>query len=182
MTENTQGLATDQFFYFFLRLRKGEVRRTVQTARTRYPDESEAQLAARLVSAKSRLAFAGGALMNLPMLWPGIGQALKIAGVVGATSMLTRMHLYLILEIAELFGQDIDDKSRVPEMIAVVSATAAGTMVPPLLVRSLQVNPIYAIPAGAFSAGVVTQAIGRTAIAYYQGKLEVPMESDVAAV
>ena len=116
------------------------------------------------------------------MIWPGIGQALKIAGVVGATSMLTRMHLYLILEIADLFGQDIDDKARVPEMIAVVSATAVGTMVPPLLVLSLQVNPVYSIPAGAISAAGVTQSIGRTAIAYYQGKFDVPIEGDVAAV
>src|SRR5919106_1877272 len=128
-----QGLATDQFFYFFLRLRKAEVRRTVQTLRARYPDETPEQLSRRLIESHSRVALIGGALSYLPFMLPWLGQALKLAGVVGTTSMLARMHLYLILEIALVHGYDIDDEARAPEMAAVVGATgmAAGT---PLLV------------------------------------------------
>ena len=36
----TQGILEDQLFYFFLRLRKGEVRRVVQRVRSLYPGES----------------------------------------------------------------------------------------------------------------------------------------------
>ena len=88
-----QSLLTDQFFYFFLRLRKGEIRRTVQVLQGRCPDESPAQLARRLIDSKATLSLIGGTLLYLPLLFPGIGQALKLLGAVGATSLLTRMHL-----------------------------------------------------------------------------------------
>jgi len=39
-TPNLQSLATENFFYFFLRLRKGEIRRTVQALRARHPEET----------------------------------------------------------------------------------------------------------------------------------------------
>jgi hypothetical protein len=168
--QHLQSLTTEQFFYFFLRLRKGEVRRTVQTLQARYPEESPEQLARRLISAKARLAVLGGALLNLPLLWPGVGQALKLFGVVGATSMLTRMHLYLILEIALAFGKDIDDRARVREMAAVVAATGLGSATP-LLLQALGMNPVYAIPAGALSASSVTRLVGYSTVRFYQGRL-----------
>jgi hypothetical protein len=62
-----QSLATDQFFYFCLRLRKGEIRRTVQVLQSCYPDETPAQLARRLIDAKATLALLGGTLLHLPL-------------------------------------------------------------------------------------------------------------------
>jgi hypothetical protein len=163
-----QSLATDQFFYFFLRLRKQEIRRTVQALRARYADESQEQLARRIIASHSSLSFLGGALMHLPLLLPGVGQVLKLLGFVGGASALTRMHLYLILEIALVYGKDIDDQARVPEMAAVVAATglAAGT---PILLQALEISPIYAIPASGLSAVTVAQLIGNAAIQYYSG-------------
>jgi hypothetical protein len=90
---NSQDLATDQFFYFFLRLRKSEVRRTVQMLRNRYPQENPAQLARRLIEAKAQLTLIGGLMLHVPMLLPGVGQVLKLVGMVGSLSALTRMHL-----------------------------------------------------------------------------------------
>jgi len=172
--KRSQSLSTEQFFYFFLRLRKGEVRRTVQLLRSHHPDETPEQLATRLIRAKTGLAALGGGLLNLPGLWPGLGQGLKVAGVVGATSIMTRMHLYLILEIALLFGRDIDDEARVGEMVAVVAATGLGST-SPLLLNVLKVNPYIkkvnpyiAVAAGALASSLVTRFIGRTAIRYYQ--------------
>jgi hypothetical protein len=170
--QSFQGLATDQFFYFFLRLRKSEIRRTVQTLRARHPDESPEQLSRRLIDSHSRVALIGGALAYLPCMLPWIGQALKLAGVVGTTSMLTRMHLYLILEIALVHDHDIDDEARVPEMAAVVGATglAAGT---PLLVDALEWTPLIGLPVSMLSARAVTQVIGDTAIRLYRGQLAI---------
>jgi hypothetical protein len=125
-----QSLATDQLFYFFLRLRKGEIRRTVQVLQSRYPEESPAQLAQRLIDSKATVSLIGGTLLHLPLLFPGIGQALKLLGVVGATSLLTSMHLYLILEIALVFGKDIDDQARVPEMENKPRQVAGGLCYP----------------------------------------------------
>jgi hypothetical protein len=166
-----QGLATEEFFYFFLRLRKGEVRRTVQGLRARYPDEGPEQLARRLINSKTGLSVLGGTLLYAPALVPTAGQVIKLLGLVGAASVLTRMHLYLILEIAHLFGRDIDDTARVPEMIAVVGATGLGASAP-MLVQLLGLQPLYAIPAGAASMAAVTQLVGTAAVLYYRSAEE----------
>ena len=164
--QRRQSLTTDQFFYFFLRLRKGEVRRTVQVLQERFPTESPQQLSKRLIESKARLSLLGGTILQVPMLLPGIGQVLKLAGVVGGASMLTRMQLYLILEIALVFGKDIEDQARVAEMAAVVAATGVGVAAP-LLVRALEWHPWYALPLGGLSATATTRMIGAAAIRYY---------------
>ncbi|MGD8207665.1 MAG: hypothetical protein PVH47_06285 [Thiohalocapsa sp.] len=165
-----QHLAVDEFFYFFLRLRKNEIRRTVRALETRFPDEDLRTRARRLVDAKTGLALIGGGLLYLPGLFPAAGQALKLAGVVGAGSMLTRMHLYLILEIACVYGEDIDDLARVPEMAAVVAATGLGAAAPSLLAQ-YGLSPLYSIPAGAVSMATVTRLIGLGATRFYSGAL-----------
>jgi uncharacterized membrane protein YuzA (DUF378 family) len=139
--DRQQALAVDEFFYFFLRLRKNEVRRVARVLRERYPDESPQQLARRLVDAKTGLAAIGGGLLYLPQMVPGLGQALKLMGVVGAGSMLTRMHLYLILEIAAVYGEDVDDTARVMEMVAVVGAGSMLTRMHLYLI--LEIAAVY---------------------------------------
>jgi hypothetical protein len=160
-----QSQFTDDLLYFFLRVRKERVRKVVRRLRDQYADETEEQLARRLIASKTQLSAMGGPLTHLPMLIPGIGQALQLLGLVGGTSMMTRMHLSLILEIALLYGKDIDDKARVPEMAAVGIGTAA-----PFLVRVLELNPLYALPAAAISAAAVTQIVGESAIKLYKGE------------
>jgi hypothetical protein len=119
-----------------------------------------------LISSKVALSLVGGTLIHLPLLLPGLGQALKLLGVVGATSLLTRMHLYLILEIALVYDKDIDDRARIPEMMAVVAATGLSAA-SPLLVRTLELHPYYALPAGGLSSAATAQLIGQSAIRYY---------------
>jgi uncharacterized protein (DUF697 family) len=104
--------------------------------------------------------------MHIPLLAPGVGQALKVLGFVGGTSVITRMHLYLILEIALLYGKDIDDSARVPEMLAVTAATglAAGA---PMLAGLLDFNPLYALPTAGATASAVSMAIGEASIHFY---------------
>ncbi|MGZ8217428.1 hypothetical protein [Methylomagnum sp.] len=164
-----QGLLTEQFFYFFLRLRKSEIRRIVKRAQELYPNESRRKLARRITHTQSLLSFTGGALLQLPQLFPGVGTVLKVAGLVGGSSMLTRMHLYLILEIAHLYGEDIEDRARVPEMMAVL----AGVGVPaasPYLTGLLDWHPASAIPLSGLSASAVTLLIGEAAIRFYEGR------------
>jgi hypothetical protein len=76
------------------------------------------------------------------------------------------MHLYLILEIALLYGMDIDDQARVGEMVQVVLATGlvAGA---PFLLEIFGFNPLLAMPAAALSAATVAQLIGERTIEYY---------------
>ena len=163
---DTQDILTENFFYFFLRLRKGHVRKMVEIMNARYPGETLEQRARRLVSAQTPLSFLSGTLLHLPMLIPGLGQALRLLGFVGGAAMLTRMHLYLILEIALLYGRDIDDQARVPEMVSVVAATglAAGA---PLLLQAFEMSPLLALPAGGLTSASVAQLIGESAIRFY---------------
>lgn len=165
----TQGMVTDEFLYFFLRLRKGEVRRVVQRVKSLYPDESPEQLARRLVNTQSVLSFVGGSVLHVPQLLPVAGNVWKLAGFAGGASIMTRMHLYLILEIALLYGQDIEDKARVPELMGVIAASGVSAATP-YLVSQLRWNPLAAIPASGATASLATQIIGAQAIRLYRNK------------
>ncbi len=166
-----QSILADQFFYFFLRLRKNRIRAVVEAVNTGYPEESAEQKARRLIEAQTPLSFLGGTLIHLPMLIPGLGQVFQFLGFVGGTSAITRMHLYLILEIALLYGMNIDDEARVPEMLAVVAATglAAGA---PLLANVLDINPLLSLPAGGITAYAAARMIGEEAIRHYSKPAE----------
>ncbi|MGO9568080.1 MAG: hypothetical protein ACLP5H_11105 [Desulfomonilaceae bacterium] len=168
VAESRQSMITEDFFYFFLRLRKERIRKTVKACRVRYPDETPEGLARQLIASSAALSFMGGTLMHVPMLIPGIGQALKLLGFVGGASALTRMHLYLILEIALVYGKDIDAQERVPEMVAVAAATGLAASAP-LLLHVLELNPLYALPTAGLAATAATQLIGESAIRLYSG-------------
>ena len=164
--KSIQSVLTDNFFYFFLKLRKNRVQKVVAAINERFPEETIEQRARRLIAAQTPLSFIGGALAELPMVIPGLGQALGLLGLFGGASVLIRMHLYLILEIALLYGRDIEDEARVPEMVAVVLATgiAAGA---PLLIRTMGANPLLALPAGGLTCAGAAQLIGESAIRFY---------------
>ena len=70
-----QSILADQFFYFFLRLRKKRIRAVVEAVNSSYPEESAEQKARRLIEAQTPLSFLGGTLIHLPMVVPGLGQA-----------------------------------------------------------------------------------------------------------
>lgn len=178
-TIKPQGLATDQFFYFFLRLRKNEVKRVVQRAQSLYPTDSPERLARRLINTQSTLSFMAGALLHIPFLLPATGSALKFIGFAGGTSIMTRMHLYLILEIAHIYGHDVDDRARVPEMMAIIASSglAAGA---PMLVQRMGWAPMATIPAAGLTVAAITQIVGNAAISYYKRRTPGVQQSAVA--
>ena len=60
-TPKLWGLATEKYFYFFMGLRKGEIRKQVSMMKSRYPDDTPRQLARRFVSSQAPLSLLGGA-------------------------------------------------------------------------------------------------------------------------
>lgn len=168
-----QSRLTDDFFYFFLRLRKDRIRKIVADINDRHPDEAVEQRARRLIDAQTQLSLLGGLILDLPTMIPYVGQLVKVLGFVGGTSTLVRMHLYLILEIALLYGKDIDDEARVPEMAAVVAGTgvAVGT---PFVADALGLHPLVSMATGAVAALTASRLIGESAIRYYSQPQEVP--------
>ncbi len=165
-SDQLQSQMADEFLYFFLRVRKDRVRKVVTRMRDAYPGESPEQLANRLIESKAMLSSLGGTFTHLHMLVPGLGTAIKFLGFVGGTSLMTRMHLYLILEIALLYGKDIDSRERIPEMMAVVAGIGLGASAP-FLVSILELNPWFSIPVAAASANTVTRIIGECAVRLY---------------
>ncbi|MDI1435533.1 hypothetical protein [Polyangium sorediatum] len=161
-----QSLFTDDLFYFILRLRKSRIRSVAERVRRMYPDESPERQARRLIASTSAISFAAGGLVHAPAAVPGFGIVYEGLGFVAGASILTRMHLYLVLEIALLFGKDIDQSERVKELVAVLAACAAGAAAP--VAVALTLNPALAVPAGALAATAVTQAIGESAIRRYK--------------
>jgi hypothetical protein len=81
--KSLQSVLTDNFFYFFLKLRKNRVQKVVAAINERFPEETLEQRARRLIAAQTPLSFIGGALAELPMIIPGLGQALGLLGLFG---------------------------------------------------------------------------------------------------
>jgi hypothetical protein len=175
-----QSRMTDDFFYFFLRLRKDRIRKVVADINARFPEEPVEQRARRLIADQTQLSLLGGLMLDLPTMIPGIGQALKILGFVGGTSALVRMHLYLILQIALLYGKDIDDQARVPEMLAVVAGTGLAVGAP-FLADALGLHPLLSMVTGSLAALSMSRLIGESAIRYYSQPQEAYGKAGLAA-
>jgi hypothetical protein len=167
-----QSRMTDDFFYFFLRVRKDRIRKVVADINARFPEESVEQRARRLITDQTYLSLLGGLILDLPTMIPGVGHALKILGFVGGTSALVRMHLYLILQIALLYGNDIDDQARVPEMLAVVAGTGLAVGAP-FVAGALGLHPLLSMVTGGLAAVAMSRLIGESAIRYYSQPQEV---------
>jgi hypothetical protein len=134
------------------------------------------QLAQRLIDSHSKLSLIAGGLLDLPLILPGTHIALRFVGLAAGSAMITRMHLYLILEIALIYGKDIDDPDRVPEMWAVVAATETAVTIPPTVLRLLNVTPIISLGVSALTATTLTRVIGELATRFY-AKEAAPIES-----
>ncbi len=160
------GLSTEKFFYFFMGLRKGEIRKQVQMMKERFPDDDPQHLARRFVSAQGPLSILGSALMHVPMLVPALGPPLKLIGIAMGSSVMIRLNMTLLLQIAMLYGHDIDDRARLKEMAAIIAASglASGTSLLPY-VFNLDART-KAIVGGA-SVITVSQLLGEAAIRYY---------------
>jgi hypothetical protein len=178
-------VTADKFLYFFMGLRKGEIRRRVATLRARHPEEDAEALARRLIRTQTRLSLAGGALLHVPLFLPGAGPALKLLGVAGGASVLMRMHMAMVLEIALLFGHDIDESERLKDIAAVIAASGLVACTP-YLTRALNMKSYYAVLTGAMTVSSVSQLVGETAVIYYRNralaKTRLPSPSGMEAV
>jgi hypothetical protein len=163
----TQSMTIDDFFYYFLQLRKPRIRFVVERLRKLHPEMTRDELAQRVVDSHARLSMIAGGLLNVPFTLPGVNVVLRYFGLAAGSAVITRMHLYLILEIALIYERDIDDPARVPEMMAVVGATEAAVTVPPVVLRWLGVAPLISIPASGLAATTLTRLLGRFAIRFY---------------
>ena len=164
----TQSLTIDDFFYFFLQLRKPRIRTVVERTRKLHPEMTREQIAQRLIDSTANLTLVAGSLLGMPLMLPGVHAFLRYFGLAAGSAVITRMHLYLILEIALLYDKDIDDPERVSEMMAVVAATEAGVTLPPIALGLLDVAPVVSMATSAMTSTALTRVIGRLAMNFYE--------------
>jgi hypothetical protein len=183
-TPKLWGLATEKYFYFFMGLRKGEIRKQVAMMKSRYPDDTPRQLARRFVASQAPLSLLGGALFHVPMFVPTLGPAIKLLGIAAGSSLMVRLNMTLILQIALLFGYDIDSRERLKELIAIIGATGlagATSQFPQLAGYPLNYRGLI----GGAAVMTTSQLIGEAAIRYYgRGstiEIDVPEGSPVTA-
>ena len=157
----------EKFLYHFLGLRKGEIRRRVKLMKERHPGESPEHLARRMVAGHMPLSLLGAAIMHVPMFVPGIGPVLKGLGVAGGATTLMRLHTALIMEIAVLFGRDLDERARLKEIWTVMTLAGLASA-SPLLIQRFGMRPLVGISAGMSSVSAVSEIIGEVAIQYYK--------------
>ena len=166
LAQSVRDHSFDKFLYFFMGLRKGEIRRRVDRLKSEYPTLGPEQLARVLIDAQTPLSFLSGTLLHVPALLPGIGPVLKLIGIAGGATVIMRMHLFLVLEIAMLFGRDIDDRERLNDMATVIAASglASGAT---MACGALPLKPFLPLITGSMAVTVISRVIGETAIKFY---------------
>ena len=167
---NPWGLSWEKFFNYFMGLRKGELRKDMATMQEQYPDDNADQLARRVVNAQVPLSLAGGTLLQIPWLLPGVSPVLKFLGVSTGAAVMVILNMTMLLQIALVYGHDIDDRARLKEMFAIVLASglAGGSSALPQLSA---LTPGYRALVGGTAVASVSQLLGEAAIRYYRRPL-----------
>ena len=161
------GLSWEKFFYYFMGLRKGELKKDMAVMKQQYPDDDADELARRIVKSQVPLSLAGGVLLHTPLLVPGLSPALRLLGIATGASVMVILNMTMILQVALVYGHNIDDRARLKEMWAIVVASglAGGTS---LLPNLSTMHPNLRALVGGTAVTSVSQLIGEAAIRYYR--------------
>ncbi len=117
-------MATEKFFYYYMGLRKGDMRKQVAMMQSRYPDDSPERLARRFIAAQIPLSLVGSALVHAPTVVPMAGPAFRYLGLASGTTMMVILNMTLALQIGLLYGYEIDDQARLKELLSIIMATS----------------------------------------------------------
>ena len=161
-------LATEKFFFYFLGLRKGDLRKQVEIMKARYPEEGPERLARRFIAAQVPLSLIGSALVHGPTVVPGMAPILRLLGAASGTTVMVILNMTLFLQIALLFGYDIDDRARVKELLAVIAATGLASGSTSLIPHFASMQPLFQSLAGGGTIVAASQLVGETAIRYFK--------------
>ena len=175
------GLAWEKFFYYFMGLRKGELKKDIAVMKEQYPEDDADQLARRIVSQQTPLYLLGGTLLHAPLLLPTLSPYLRFIGIATGTSVMVILNMTMLLQIALVYGHNIDDRARLKEIFTIVAASGlagGSSMLPGINTLRLDHRALV----GGVTVATVSQLIGETAIRYYRGRaLGMPAAKTAAA-
>jgi hypothetical protein len=164
------GIASEKFFYYFMGLRKGDLSKQAALMRSRYPDDSTERLARRFIAAQVPLSLLGSALIHIPTALPAIGPAFRFLGLASGTTVTMILNMTLLLQIALLYGHDIDDRARLRELLAVIAATGISSSSTFVLPQLANLAPGIRAIAGGAATITTGQLVGEIAIKYFSSK------------
>jgi hypothetical protein len=151
-------------------LRKNDLRNQVVALRARYPDESAEQLARRLMAAQLPLSLVGSALIHIPTIAPSLGPAFRFMGLASGTTVMIILNMTLAMQIALLYGFDIDDRARLKELLAIVAVTGFASSSTALVPQLADLSPALKALTGGTAVVTTSHLIGETAIRYFSKK------------
>ncbi|MCZ7667992.1 MAG: DUF697 domain-containing protein [Chloroflexi bacterium] len=154
----------------------------VAQLQARFPDDSVAELANRLIMAKVRKTAVVGATTSAAMIIPGIGTIAGLTlGIAADFGITFKLQAELVLEIAALYGHAMtpEEKRRVVMLVTGLSAGAttlahrAGKSVSRRVTARIgskyvtRALPVVGMAASASTNAVMTYFIGQRAHTYF---------------
>ena len=168
MTDQKLDLATEKFLYYCMGLRKGDLRRQVEAMQAHYPNDTPERLARRFIAAQTPLSMVGSVLIHLPAVIPVAGPAFRFLGVASGTTLMMLLNMTLVMQIALIFGHDLDDPARLKELTAVIAATAAASGATFLVPQLASLRPGFRAVAGSAAIMTTSQLVGEIAVRYFK--------------
>ena len=152
-----------------------EAQQIVSKLRASYPDESNRQIARRLITQKA--VYAGGVGLSTSLL-PGAAIPL-LALDMAATALL---QAELIFQIAAAYGLDLKDPARKGEMLAVFGCVLGGSKAVKAGLGVLRNAPVAGAVIGATSNAMMIYALGNVACSFYEKRLDLDATAQVMEV
>ena len=166
-SNNHWGLATEKFFYYYMGLRKADVRNLVAMMQSRYPDDSPERLARRFISAQIPLSLVGSSLIHIPTVFHTLGPAFRFMGLASGTTVMMILNMTLVMQIAMLYGHDIDDRARLKELLVIITTTGLASSSTALIPQLAALAPAHKALTGAAAIITTSQLTGELAVKYF---------------
>ena len=142
--------------------------------RSRHPDDTPERLARRFIAAQAPLSMVSSALIHIPSVIPVAGPAFRFLGVASGTTLMMVLNMTLAMQIALIFGRDLDDKARLKELFLVVAATGLASGSTTLVPQLSNLRPRLKAIAGGATIMTTSRLIGEIALQYYGRKQIAP--------
>ncbi len=170
MNDKKFDLATEKFFYYCMGLRKGVISEQVAIMQSQYPNDTPERLARRFIAAQIPLSMVSSALVHIPTVIPVAGPAFRFLGLASGTTLMMVLNMTLAMQIALIFGYDLDDRARIKELLAVIAATGLASGSTSLVPQLSSLRPRLRAVAGGATIMTTSQLIGEIALKHYSRK------------
>lgn len=140
-----------------------KVSATVEAMRSRYPEESPAQIAQRLIVEK---AWSGGRVGLLTNIIPPVAAFFLGVELVATTKLQTEM----VYEIAAAYGLDITEPTRRGEALAIFGLSLGADILKTGL-TIVEIIPGVGAVVGASTNAAMLYVLGQTACRFYEAKV-----------